>query len=326
MVLDPLTGSMICLDLPSFYTEVDLESNPTSIDQDSSLVELKDKEAIIMENTVNSESPVVIITGASSGIGEAASLLLADHGMRIVLAARRKDHLDQLAEMIRSDGGEAYPQELDLMEPSQIQNLVDRTLERYGRIDILINNAGSARHLWLDEQDLQADIQNQLQVNLIGMIQLTRLVLPGMVAAGKGQIIHISSIASWVGIPTYTIYNASKFGSRGFMSGLRRELRGTGVTVSEIFPGAVDTAFGQDPEVSWETTTVTPKFALLSPQAVAEDILRTIKKKKAKSVIPRMMWLAIWGDQFFPGFLSWVLSKYFYIEDGYRYSWRQRKE
>ena len=158
------------------------------------------------------------------------------------------------------------------------------------------------------------------------MIQLTRLVVPGMISAGSGQIIHISSIASWVGIPTYSIYNASKFGSRGFLASLRRELRGTGVTVSEIFPGAVDTEFGQDPEVSWKTTTVTPKFALLSAQAVADRILIMIRRKRSRSVIPAIMWLAIWGDAHFPGFVGWVLSKYFYTSNGVRYTWRQRKE
>jgi hypothetical protein len=279
-----------------------------------------------MEKQPHNDKPVVIITGASSGIGEAAASLLAENGMRVVLAARRKERLLQLAEKIRTDGGEALPVVTDLSDSSLIQNLVERTLTAYGRIDILINNAGMARHLWLDEQNINTDIQNQLQVNLIGMIQLTRLVLPGMIAAGSGHIIHISSVASWVGIPTYSIYNASKFGSRGFMAGLRRELRGTGVTVSEIFPGAVDTEFGQDPEVSWETTTVTPAFALLSPRAVAEDILRTIRSKRAKSVIPGIMWLAIWADRFFPWFVSWVLSRYFYTYEGYRYSWRQRKE
>jgi len=178
----------------------------------------------------------------------------------------------------------------------------------------------------LDEQSLEEDIQTQLQVNLIGMIQLTRLVIPGMVARGFGQIIHVSSIASWIGVPTYTIYNASKFGSRGFMSSLRRELRGTGVTISEIFPGAVDTEFGQDPEVNWKTTTVTPKFALLSAQYVADQILAMIGKKKTRSVIPGFMWLAILADAHFPGIIGWILSKYFYSSNDVRYTWRQKKE
>jgi len=279
-----------------------------------------------MENNSDAGTPVVIITGASSGIGETAALTLAKNGYRVVIAARRMDRLAVIAEEIRKFGGEALPLQLDLSKVEQIKDLVERTRSVFGRIDVLVNNAGSARHLWLDEQSLEEDIQTQLQVNLIGMIQLTRLLIPGMVARGFGQIIHVSSIASWIGVPTYTIYNASKFGSRGFMSSLRRELRGTGVTISEIFPGAVDTEFGQDPEVNWKTTTVTPKFALLSAQYVADQILAMIGKKKTRSVIPGFMWLAILADAHFPGIIGWILSKYFYSSNDVRYTWRQKKE
>jgi uncharacterized protein len=279
-----------------------------------------------MVNTSGEENPVVIITGASSGIGEKTALSLAEKGYRVVITARRLDRLEEVAKQIRIKGGVVLPVQLDLARLDQIRALVERTKQTFGQIDVLVNNAGSARHLWLDEQSLEEDIQNQLQINLIGMIQLTRLVIPEMVAAGSGQIIHISSVASWVGVPTYSIYNASKFGSRGFMTSLRRELRGTGVIISEIFPGAVDTKFGQDPDVSWKTTTVTPKFALLSAQSVADQILEMIKRKKTRSVIPGFMWLAIWTDAHFPWLISWLLSKYFYILNGERYTWRQRKE
>jgi short-subunit dehydrogenase len=266
-------------------------------------------------------SPVVIVTGASSGIGEKTARLLGTEGYRVVLAARRTDLLEKVAEGIRQSGGEVMVQNLDLSQKDQITTLVDRVVEHFGQIDILVNNAGSASHLWLDELSLEEDISKQLQVNLIGMVQLTRLVLPSMLKAGRGQIIHVSSIASWVGVPTYSVYNAGKFGARGFMAGLRRELRGTGVVVSEIFPGAVDTDFAVDGRVMWETNQVTPSFALASPQAVAERILRLIRRRKKYAVIPGIMWLAIWAEAIFPSFVSWILSKYFYTREGVRYSW-----
>lgn len=273
-----------------------------------------------------SESPVVLVTGASSGIGEKTALTLGEAGYRVVLAARRAERLENLAAQIQEGGGQALAVPLDLGALDQIQNLVRTARERFGRIDILVNNAGSARHLWLDQQSLERDIQDQIQVNLIGMIQLTRAVLPEMREAGQGQIIHISSIASWIGIPTYSIYNACKFGGRGFMSSLRRELRGTGVVVSEIFPGAVDTDFAVDPDVKWETRTVTPDFALVSAQDVANRVLRVIHRKTRTTAIPDFMWLAVMVEAHFPWALSWLLSKYFYIEDGVRYSWRERQQ
>ena len=278
-----------------------------------------------MKQGSSSNLPVVVITGASSGIGEAAAIRLAESGFRVVIAARRIQLLERVAEKIRSGGGEVLPIRLDLTDFGQIKNLVEETMSHFGRIDVLINNAGSARHLWLDEQRLEEDILKQLQVNLVGMIQLTRLILPDMINAGSGQIIHISSIASWVGIPTYSIYNASKFGSRGFYAGLRRELRGRGITVSEIFPGAVDTEFGHDPDIGWKNTTVTPRWALLSTEDVAEKILQTIRNKRKKLVIPWFMRLAIWADSFFPAIVSWLLSQYFYEKDGVRYSWKEQK-
>ena len=271
-------------------------------------------------------SPVVIVTGASSGIGEKTALILGEEGYLVILAARRIDRLEKLADQIRQSGGEALAVGLDLSKKDQIINLVKRVHDQYGRIDILVNNAGSARHLWLDEQSLEDDIHKQLQVNLIGMIQLTRLVLPGMLAAGRGQIIHVSSIAAWVGVPTYTIYNAGKFGTRGFLASLRRELRGTGVVVSEIFPGAVDTDFALDPRVKWKTTTVTPAFALASPQSVANRILWLIRRRRRMAVIPRIMWLAIWADAHFPGFVGWIFSFNFFTRDGVRYTWRHKPD
>ena len=271
-------------------------------------------------------SPVVIITGASSGIGEKTALTLGAEGYRLVLAARRIDRLNQVADQIRQSGGEALAVRMDLSKLDQIVSLVNIALDHYGRIDILVNNAGSASHLWLDELSLEDDIQRQLQVNLVGMIQLTRLVLPGMLAAGRGQIIHVSSVVAWVALPTYTIYSAVKFGARGFLASLRRELRGTGVVVSEVFPGGVDTEFAVDPRVKWETGKVTPGLALASPQEVANRILQLIRRRRKRAVIPRIMGLAIWADAHFPRFVGWLLSFYFYTRDGARYSWRQGPE
>jgi len=284
------------------------------------------EESVYPGESFSMNKPIVLITGASSGIGESTALILSKKGFRVVLAARRKDRLDGITKEIHETGGEAYPIQLDISDVGQVKDVVSWIQRELGSINILINNAGSARHLWLDELSLDSDIRGQIQVNLIGMIQLTRAVLPDMLAAGSGQIIHISSVASWVGVPTYSIYNASKFGARGFMEGLRRELRGTGITVSEIFPGGVDTEFAQDPEVAWKTTTVTPKFALLSPQDVADKILQMINNKKNRSVIPGIMWLAIWANALFPCLVSWILSKYFYTQNGIRYSWKEAKE
>jgi short-subunit dehydrogenase len=269
--------------------------------------------------------PVAIITGASSGIGEAAARALSSNGYRVVLAARRKERLNSLASKIREGGGEALAIPTDLRQLDQIQHLVENTLQAYNRIDVLVNSAGYGKLVWLDEQT-QADIQDQLQVNLTGAIQITREVLPLMIAQHGGHIIHIASIASWVGLPTYSIYAATKFGLRGFLESLRRELRGTGISVTGISPGAVDTEFDQHAGVHWKTTRVTPNWLLLTSDDVARQILKVIKKKKNNALLPGIMRLAIWINTIFPEAVSWLLAKFFYRKEGKTVAWRDAEE
>ena len=269
--------------------------------------------------------PVAIVAGASSGIGEAAAKELARNGYRVVLAARRQDRLSILASEIGEEGGTVHVIPTDFLKMEQIQLLVEQTVQSFDRIDVIVNSAGVGKLTWLDQQT-QSEIQNQIQVNLIGAIQLSREVLPHMLQAGKGHIIHLTSISSWVGVPTYSIYTATKFGLRGFLESLRRELKGTGVIVSGVFPGAVDTEFDQQAGVHWEITGVAPKWLLVSPEEVAQLILKVIRKKRKNAVIPAVMWVAVLANAHFPGFVSWLLSKYFYRVGGKTVAWSNREE
>ncbi len=267
-----------------------------------------------------------IITGASSGIGRAAAIALAKEGYRVVLAARRLEKLQNLAESIRSRGGEALSIRTDLGDSRLIEDLVKGALDATGRIDLLVNNAGFGRLIWLEEQDLEKDIAAQIQVNLTGSLQLTRAVLPTMLAQQSGQIVFISSVAGFVGVPTYSIYSASKYGIRGFAQSLRRELRGKGIQVSVVYPGAVATEFDRHAGVDWKTTRVTPGWLLLSAEDVAEEIVRVVQRGKNRVILPRVMNLAIWGNIFFPGLVGWLLSRSFYREKGRTVAWNSKDE
>lgn len=269
--------------------------------------------------------PVAIITGASSGIGEAAAKALAKNGYRVVVAARRKDRLDKLVSLIEKDSGIAYPVPTDITDINQIQNLVETTVQSFGRIDVLVNSAGYGKLVWLDQQSLE-EIDNQIRVNLIGAIQISRAVLPYMLTENQGQIIHITSISSYVGLPTYSIYTTSKFGLRGFLESFRREMRGTGITISGVFPGAVDTEFDQHAGVHWKITRVTPDWLLLSPDDVAKLILKVIQKKKKNVVAPRIMWVPIIANTFFPRLVGWIVSKFFYRDGEKTIAWRAREK
>jgi NADP-dependent 3-hydroxy acid dehydrogenase YdfG len=257
------------------------------------------------------DQPVIVITGASSGIGEATARLFGRNGYRVVLAARRLDRLEALEAEIESAGGEALPVETDVSSSTSIQEMVDKTLATYGQIDILFNNAGFGRTKWLEELDPEKDIAGQIQVNLTGVIQATRAVLPHMIARKSGHIINMGSQAAFVGTPTYTVYAATKFGLRGFSEALRREVGVWGIKVSVIYPGNVSTEFGQHTEAKRKTGITTPKALRLTPEQVAEAVLAAASHPVRGRLIPGISRVAIWFATSFPGINDWLQEKYF---------------
>ncbi|HUI89213.1 MAG TPA: SDR family NAD(P)-dependent oxidoreductase [Anaerolineales bacterium] len=188
---------------------------------------------------------VVIITGASSGFGEDAARLFAKEGCKLVLAARRLERLQALASEIQAQGGEAVAIPVDVVNRVDVDLMVKSAVDLYGRIDILFNNAGFGRLDWLENLDSARDIETQVDVNLLGVIQVTRAALPYMLKQGQGHIINMSSMAGWIAIPTYSIYASTKFGVRGFTDALRREVSPLGIHVSGIYPAFARTEFSE---------------------------------------------------------------------------------
>lgn len=257
------------------------------------------------------EKPVILITGASSGIGEATARLFGAKGYRVVLAARRLDRLEALKEEIEAAGGPALAVETDVSSSASIQALVDKSLATFGQIDILFNNAGFGRTKWLEELDPETDIAAQIQVNLTGVIQATRAVLPHMISRKSGHIINMGSQAAFVGTPTYTVYAATKFGLRGFSEALRREVGVWGIKVSVIYPGNVSTEFGQHTEAKRKTGITTPKALRLTPEQVADAVLSAARHPVRGRIIPNITSLGIWFATTFPWINDWLQEKYF---------------
>lgn len=258
-----------------------------------------------------STNRVSIITGASSGIGAATARLFASEGYKTVLAARRVELLNDLAEEIKSAGGEVLVVKTDITKLDQVENLVSQTITHYGRIDILVNNAGLGRVNWLEELDPQADIAYLIQVNLVGLIQLTQAVLPYMIERQKGHIINIGSIAGLIATPTYTIYAATKYGLRGFTEALRRELSIQGIEVTGIYPGGVATEFGEKAGIKRKTRVSTPGFLRLSADYVAQTILKVVKKPKRAVIIPWLMRPLVWLSVVVPGLVDIIIKNLF---------------
>lgn len=184
-----------------------------------------------------SSSPVALVTGASSGIGEAAALALAAAGWTVVGAARRLDRLEPL----RAKG--VTPHVLDVTDDASMVTLVEDVIADHGRIDVLVNNAGYS--VFGAVEDVPVDVaRRQLEVNVLGLSRMSQLVLPHMRSAGSGRIINIASVAGRVSEPLGGWYHASKYAVEALSDAMRMELTPHGVKVAIIEPGAIRTEFG----------------------------------------------------------------------------------
>jgi NADP-dependent 3-hydroxy acid dehydrogenase YdfG len=183
---------------------------------------------------------VVLITGASSGIGAATALACGAWGARVVLAARRAELLREIAEEIAAAGGEAQICPVDVRDPEQIEGVVRAAVERFGRLDALIANAGIG---YSGPMSAVTDVQitETVDVNLLGVIRCARAVLPQMISQKSGHIITVSSVAAGLASPRAAVYAATKAGVHRFTEGLRREVRRHGIYVTDFLPGVIDT-------------------------------------------------------------------------------------
>ncbi len=186
------------------------------------------------------EGKVALVTGASSGIGEATALALAAEGARVAAAARRADRLAALVKRIEERGGYAIALEVDVSEETQVRAMVRRTRDTWGRVDILVNDAGVAYFGSIDGANTE-DWRQMVQINLLGLMYATREVLPLMKAQGSGHIVNISSVAGRVARADNGVYSATKYGVGAFSESLRQEVNPQHIRVTVIEPGFVAT-------------------------------------------------------------------------------------
>ncbi|MCO8245403.1 MULTISPECIES: SDR family oxidoreductase [unclassified Haladaptatus] len=221
------------------------------------------------------EGKTALVTGASSGIGESTAETLSEAGASVALAARREDELAQLANRIESKDGEALVIPTDVTNEEDIREMIDRTQEEFGTLDILINNAG----VMLLEQVEDANTDNfrqMVEVNLLGMMNTAHAALPIMQDQGEGHIVNISSVAGRKAYAGSSGYNATKFGVNGFSEALREEVTGENdIRVTLIEPGYVDTELAEhipDDEQKSQAEQMLESMDALSPDDIARSI------------------------------------------------------
>jgi NADP-dependent 3-hydroxy acid dehydrogenase YdfG len=229
------------------------------------------------------EGRVVVLTGASSGIGEATARLLAGHGARVVLGARRVDRLEKIVSEIHEAGGQALAHAVDVTRREQVKALVDAAVGRFGRIDVMINNAGYMPLSPLDADKVE-EWEQTVDVNVKGVLYGISAALPRFRAQESGHLINVSSVAGHVVFPGGAVYCGTKFAVRAIAEGFRQEA-GPNIRSTIISPSAVDTELAShitDPTAA-EGVKVFTKVAIPA-EAIAQAILYAIRQPAAIDV------------------------------------------
>ncbi len=183
---------------------------------------------------------VALVTGASSGIGEATAIALAEAGAAVAIGARRRDRLDALAGKLRDGGASVLALDLDVTDEAACQDAVRRTREELGGLDVLMNNAGVMLLGTIRGADTE-EWRRMIHTNVLGLMYMTSAALEGMVEQGSGDIVNVSSVAGRTARKGAGVYNASKWAVNAFSESLRQEVTGKGVRISLVEPGAVTT-------------------------------------------------------------------------------------
>jgi short-subunit dehydrogenase len=257
---------------------------------------------------------VIIVTGASAGIGKALALNLARQGARIAIAARRAERLEQIAADCRALGGEALVVPTDVADEAQCKALVEKTVAAFGRLDMLINNAGLATLALFDEFPDLSLFRHTLDVNFYGAVSCTYYALPYL-KQSRGRIVAISSVGGKAAIPYNTAYCASKYGLQGFYDALRLELVQHGVGVTVICPWWVVTEFHE----AQLDKTGTPRGArgraiyakkMMSAERCAEITLQAAHQRRREVLMGPGVWTVLL-KALAPGLVDWLAVKVF---------------
>jgi short-subunit dehydrogenase len=249
---------------------------------------------------------VGIVTGASAGIGAQFAIDLAARGMNVALVARRADRLREVAGRIEAAGGQALVCEADVEHRDQVDAVVRRTHETWGRVDLLINNAGYNTHGLFKDHDV-ADIERMLRVNVLSVVYATKAVLPIMRRQGRGWIVNLSSVAGKLGQPDEAVYSATKFAVAGLSEGISYELTPLGIHVMCVHPAVVRTEMFT-PEVVARMPAQS-KSQFIEPPAFTAAVLKALERGKFEVTVPRYIGIAYAMRTLFPSFHRRMTAK-----------------
>ena len=253
---------------------------------------------------MNFKEKMVLITGASSGIGYASAVQFAKKGANLILISRNKEKLNQVSADLKKYNVSTFAYECDVSDKLQVNKTSKIILDRFGSIDILVNNAGFAVYGSVSNLTIE-EIESQMETNYFGMIYFVKNFLPSMLEKKSGHIVNVASVAASFGLPGIASYCASKFAMLGFSEGLKHELKGTGVNITVVSPIMVRTNFFNHP--SFKNM---PKYSptSLSPETVAKAILRASNSPRLEIIVPGFVRGAVWIKNTIPYLINPVLG------------------
>jgi dehydrogenase/reductase SDR family member 7B len=254
-----------------------------------------------MNEFCSMKDKVVIITGASSGIGKALAFAFGNEGAKIVITGRKKDPLFEVSEALTNEGIENLPIVSDVSIETDNEDVIKKTIEKYGKIDILINNAGISMRSMFEDCDVDV-IKKVMDINFYGMIYATKYALPH-IKETKGSIVGVSSIAGYRGLPVRSGYSASKFAMNGFLEALRTELLHTGVHVLTACPGFTASnirvaSLGSDGNSTGES--MRDEGNMMSSEEVAKHILKAVKNRDRDMVLTLQGKMVVFLNKWLP--------------------------
>ncbi|MFN8673307.1 MAG: SDR family oxidoreductase [Candidatus Sericytochromatia bacterium] len=231
------------------------------------------------------KNKVILITGASSGIGKTYAETFAKLGSNLVLAARSVDKLEELAEELRTKYSiDVITVKTDVSDENSVKDLAAKALEHFNHIDILINNAGIGSYGYFHDGDI-TDMRKMMEVNYWGMIYCTKAILPSMIKNGHGKIINISSLVGKIAMPTMSVYSSTKFAMNGFSNALRAEVKRFGVDVLVVCPTGTKTEFVNNSFDKGKFKLSNTANFWMSPNRVANETIDAILDNKREHIL-----------------------------------------
>ena len=254
---------------------------------------------------------VVVVTGASDGIGRELALQLAAQGAWLSLAARGAQKLDEVAAECRARGGRAIAVPTDVAVEAQCRALIDRTVAEYGRVDTLVNNAGVSMWARFDQVTDLAPFAEMMQVNYMGSVYCTHAALPHLKKT-RGRIVGVSSLTGRAGVPTRSGYAATKHAMAGFFDSLRIELADEGVSVTMVYPGFVSTGIRQrayGPDGQPLRASPVREAEVMTPEECARQIIAAMAGRRRELVMTARGKVGQWIKLIAPGLVDRIARK-----------------